>query len=374
MSNSNLVDSSGKNVESGIPLTASPAILHRKLVSYLMESPNMPLDVFEKGEVVREEHYCVPAYQFSYNATASFICQVGNTERVQEQSYEKGFLSDEVSHVITTKDVTKWTPMSSSVSLSGVLFTPGEKKLAPQIQKLYMQLDPNHLSSQLIGSEELDFPPDAETYGYNLNQVAAFNEYVMPLVNKKLQQDANNSLAGKKIKDFSMGGSNIQKDIIRVFFGLYRIVFKYDDKEYSVWVTGDGENAFHEGMPEDTQRKKTLEDKQFSMREELSCIPEPKTGVLTLGIVASVIAGIILAIQVHPIFLAVGLAGIIIFSILRSKARNPYELQWAETEGRWQKEINDFDAQLKNVLQQFKSQKKALHGVYEGVSGDASAF
>ena len=46
-----------ENINSGFPLSTSPATLHRKLVSLGADTPNMPLDVFEKDEVVREEHY-----------------------------------------------------------------------------------------------------------------------------------------------------------------------------------------------------------------------------------------------------------------------------------------------------------------------------
>jgi len=67
-----------ENIESGIPLCASPSTLHRKLVSLLSESPYMPPDVFEKVEVVREERYCVPAYCFHCNGTESFTYDVSN--------------------------------------------------------------------------------------------------------------------------------------------------------------------------------------------------------------------------------------------------------------------------------------------------------
>jgi len=53
-----------ENINSGIPLTATPAMLHRQLVSQFYKSPDIPLDIFEKAEIVREEHHCVPAYCF----------------------------------------------------------------------------------------------------------------------------------------------------------------------------------------------------------------------------------------------------------------------------------------------------------------------
>jgi len=102
--------------------------------------------VFDKIEVVREERYCVPAYQFYCNGTASFTYQAGRRETRQEQGYKKGFLDDSTSHVIKTIEEIMWTPMSGSASVSATVFAPGDKKLAPQVQQLYMQLDPDHLS------------------------------------------------------------------------------------------------------------------------------------------------------------------------------------------------------------------------------------
>ena len=61
-----------ENINSGIPLTATAAILHGQIISILSKSSQIPLDVFEKAEVIREERYCVPAYCFEYNGEAPF--------------------------------------------------------------------------------------------------------------------------------------------------------------------------------------------------------------------------------------------------------------------------------------------------------------
>ena len=53
-----------ENINSGLPLNSTPATLHRILVLSLCNYTALPLDVFEKAEVIREERYCVPAYVF----------------------------------------------------------------------------------------------------------------------------------------------------------------------------------------------------------------------------------------------------------------------------------------------------------------------
>lgn len=56
---------------------------------------------------------------------------------------------------------------------------------------------------------------------------------------------AEESLNGKTYKNLVMGGSNIQKDeIIRIFLGLYHIVYEYNGKQHSVYITGDGKIIF----------------------------------------------------------------------------------------------------------------------------------
>lgn len=117
-----------ENINSGIPLTASPATLHRQLVRALYESPDTPVDVFDKIEVVQEKHYCVPAYCFYCNGTASFTYEAGN-RREHKTAIDLGDRTR-----VETERYTEWTHMSGSASISATLFAPGERKLAPQIQ------------------------------------------------------------------------------------------------------------------------------------------------------------------------------------------------------------------------------------------------
>ena len=44
-----------ENINSGVPIAASPAIHHKILVSTIAQSPHMPIDAFEEIEVLREE-------------------------------------------------------------------------------------------------------------------------------------------------------------------------------------------------------------------------------------------------------------------------------------------------------------------------------
>jgi hypothetical protein len=154
-----------------------------------------------------------------------------------------------------------------------------------------------------------------------------------------------------------MGGASIQKDTVRVFLGLYHVVFKYNNEEYSVWFTGDGEKAFSERLPEDIQRKNILSE-LLRKRESIQL----KTGGLKFGMYACIIGALFTK--------GISLIGAIIFAVLRFKKKKEYQAKLDLA----QKEINEFEAQSINAVKQFQMQKKALRGIYEEVTGDANAF
>jgi len=377
------------NVESGIPLSASPDVLHKKLVSLMCEAPNLPLDFFDKAEVIREERYCVPAYCFHCNGTESFNYEVAN-ERSQVVVRNNGEKSWE-----ETRKHKEWTPSSGNASVRQTVFSSGNRKMAPHIEKLYAYFDPK----KLVGVGELAFPADVNTLNSDLPQTAAFNEFAAPRIEQELKKKAREIISKQNTTGLSMGGANIQKEIVRVFLGLYHIIFKYDGKEYSVWMTGDGQNAYHEGMPEDTQRKRILEEKVKNIPAEEKWYDSHKflkTGLLTFGMVMCIIFGVIfiapfvagiMYISRDPtaiiaiLLMPLSVTGAILIGIRRSKKKRKYyaeQKEWEEASRipreRCLKDIEDFKQELPNTIQRFKSQKKALRGIYESVSGNASAF
>jgi hypothetical protein len=214
-----------ENINSGVPLTATAPILHRQLVSFLSKSSNIPLDVFDNAEVIREERYCIPAYCFEYNGEAPFSYEEGK----QETRQERGFSGD--SETITTIKEVKWHTERGTASVSGTQFVSGNKKMAPYIDKMYLKTDHN----QLVDFEYLEFPPDVETLEYDLPQLTVFNERIKPVVDNMLTSEGKKELKGtsyegyiprggqygvRYTKDFKLSGSRIQKEVTRVFFGI----------------------------------------------------------------------------------------------------------------------------------------------------------
>jgi hypothetical protein len=368
-----------ENINSGFPLIAPPAALHHKLVSLLIEAPNMPLDIFEKSEVIREEHYCVPSYIFYCTGTASYtyeVCEIREQIVVRdngEKSWEE------------TRRHEDWKHMSGTVNATETLFASGNRQAAPQVKELYMHLEPK----KLVDFDELDFPHDVVTYDYNLPQSASFNEHIKPYMESLLMKKAEEALEDKETRGLSIGGCRIDKDEpVRVFLGLYRIVFKYGDKEYSVWMTGDGAEALIEELPADMERQKTLDEVKKAKEESTAALAVPKTGCLTFFLVIGILCAAFSFFITLGVFATDGpaagmsfvlialsfVAVSIICGVFRSKKWKPYKTQRVEIEEKYQKEMAELEAQKSNVVQQFKEQKKALHGIYEEVTGDASAF
>ena len=354
------------NINSGIPLEASPEMLHRQLVSILLESPYIPLDLFNIIEVIRQEHYCVPAYCFECEGSASFSYDTGH-ERVNY--VDRGDSVEKRTHI-------EWTTIKEEAAATETIFTPGEKILSPQIEYLYMKLNADQLSNQLVDVEELCFPPDVETYDYNLPETAAFNEYVKPKIETLLKEDAERTFYSKnRVRNFSMGRSRIHKEMKRIFLGLYRTVYNYGGKEYAMWATGDGENIWYDELPCDAQRKKML-DQKTSALSAAKALKKKGVGWLVFGLVACIIIALCL-VDISSEWTVIFSLGALLFAILipiqRKKAKIHNE-QVANANKNAQGDLEAFEAPLAAIKEQFKSQQKALRGIYEKVSGDASKF
>ncbi|MCL2223211.1 MAG: hypothetical protein FWC20_11325 [Oscillospiraceae bacterium] len=356
---------SKENIESGIPLTATPSELHSIVVSVLTSSPAMPLDVFKKVEVVREEHYCVPAYVFHCNGTESFNYEVGN-ERSQTYTVDRGDSVD-----VREKTRMEWAPSSGTASVRKVILASGNRDLNNHVNSLYANFDTN----KLVDIEELIFPANVDTLNANYPQTAAFNEIAVPIVEKELKEKAEDQIRKQTTTGLSFGGASIQKDTVRIFLGMYRVVFSYGEDEHSVWINGDGSNWWwNEGVPEDSSLKAAIDNKNQAMEQEVEAVPVPKTWYYTLGAVGSVVLGIVLLGVMGEFGLILGIIGAIVLLLLKRRMWKPYNKKCEDIRTRFQQEIDTLEAGIKNATQKFKSEKNALRGIYEKVSGDSGAF
>ena len=347
-----------EHINSGIPLTASSALLHRLLVSLLSKSPCVPLDVFDKVEVVGEERFCVPSYSFYCNTTASFSYEVG-IEKKQKYSVDTG---NEVE--VRTEYHTEWNPGYANVSESLTIFASGNRSLSSQIMEAYNQFD----TRKLVDVEELVFPADVDTCNFDLPQTAAFQQYVAPNVENLLTKKAIESISNLNYRSFSMGGSNIHKEVVRVFLGLYRIDFMYEGTKHTMWATGDGTNGYFESLPIDYVRKGLYDNEQ----QALNLINKKGQSSSFISRIWSLVRSF--SFQWHfmaTLFTAgIYLAVLVIIYSLHSSEKDKNKSKRAKI----QKNIDGLQCQITDAAQNFRSKKKALRGIYKGVSGDSSAF
>ncbi|MCL2087916.1 MAG: zinc ribbon domain-containing protein [Oscillospiraceae bacterium] len=373
-----IVNLSNENIESGVPFTVSPASLHNIVAAVLSKAPNIALDVFEKVKIVREEHHCVPAYWFDCNGTAKFSYEFGKIKKWQEEGYAKGYeigkFDSDTYHTITTHTGIDWIPTNGETATRETLLAPANKEFIEQIQSLYLGFDFNNF----IDFHHLNLPADTKTHSVDLPVSLAYNEYVTPHVKKKLEEKAEQSMTSHTLsRSLQMLGENISKEKpICVFLSIYRVVFQYNTKEYSVWVNGDGSLwFFNETLPEDENRKseinkynKTLEDKNQELLS-LPSIPDVKSDPSFIWFVLGI--------------LTYGIGSIvwIYLKVTRTKKRKESEIIRQANESKENKikpeiaiierKINSFNT---CIAEQYKSRKKALAGIYEDIPIDTQAF
>jgi hypothetical protein len=213
----------------------------------------------------------------------------------------------------------------------------------------------------------LSFPFDVETCKPDIPQTASFSEFAVPVIEKELKAKAEEAISKQTAQGLTLGGATIQKETIRVFLGMYQVVYKYDDKEFSVWINGDGSRWYwNTGVPEDSTHKAAIDSKKQELETELSSIPMPSTGLLTFGFWAGIIG----------VLFTDGLSLIvtILCGIVRSNKRKGPLAQRAEVQSRYDKEIGELESRASDIVNQFKSDKIALRGIYSDVSGDVTAF
>ncbi|MCL2436130.1 MAG: zinc ribbon domain-containing protein [Lentimicrobiaceae bacterium] len=357
-----------ENIIGGVPLMATPTRLHRQLVAFLSESPTVPLDIFEKVEVIREERYCVPSYQFNCSGTMNYSYQAGHP--VEKQKREKRWGEW---YIVTYTEI-EWHRANDTAELDAEIFVSGNKTVALQVETLYTCFDPG----QCEDIEYLTFPCDVATFDFDLPENKAFSDHVKPYMEDQLERRVRENIEDiDYYKDVNITGSKVRKeDLKRVFLGLYRIVFMYCGKEYSMWATGDGQEVLCDDLPIDQQREQSYYEKQnaASVSDKKTSLGWPIFWLVICGFCAFLGWGYVFEEgDASVLLLALPLTVGFIYSWVTISRRIKAE-KFNEILAKDREDFESFDAQRSSVVQQFKAQKRALRGIYENVSGDAYAF
>lgn len=327
------------NINSGLPLTVPQDRLHTLILKELTAEPGMPLDVLENVTVQKEEHLCIPAYVFYCNAMGSFTYEVGNERKRVVDKKEETY--------------TEWSHQSSMTSAAHTVIVSGSKEQEELVETLYADLSP----SSLVDVESLDFPADTESFSYDLPEVAAFSQYAKPVVEKQLQKQAEQQVAGGQTRNFNMGGINVQKDsAVRILLGVYHLVYTYQDQTYEIYVSADGGKHIASGHPVDAGRK----EKYAALQKEIKELDGRGVGMILLGIIA-----LLAAFAFWPLLIL----GAILLVVGVRRTLKYIKLADAKKE-----ELKEFMDQRSNAINNFAQCGKPLNGVYVNLPLDAEAL
>ena len=331
-----------QNINSGIPLTAGPDQLHSVLIQALAASPNLPLDVFDEVEVISETHVCVPAYCFEVMGNMSYTVEVG-----AEREHEHTRVTND-SIKVTTETKIEYSTINGQSFDSKTMFVAGSKEMSDVVTALYRDYD----TGALVDIEDLVFPEDVYTCSPDLPQTTAFNQHIRPAMERLLQQKALQSLSNSIYRNFTPGGTNVQKgETLRVFVGVYQITYRYKGQEYYLYVTGDGRAYYYDSLPNDATRV----TKAQAMQDELKAVKDkswiaPVAGI-ALGILLLVVrAGFLPAVIVCALVWIVG-------KIFLGKQPK------AEREA-IKARIDAFNREPEEAKQRFLSSGRRLRGIY----------
>lgn len=322
-----------ENINSGVSIDLEKKVLNSKVIDALTSTGStFPLDILESGTVVMKKHICVPAYLFYCNGMASYTYEVA-VERERTSGGEvKG---NKVKY--TTETYTEWLPMGGTATTSGSVIVSGNRNYTEIINRIYAGYNANNL----VDIESLVLPTDVETLSFNLPQPAAFSEYVNPRMEAMLVASAENTLHGKKYRNFTLGGCNIQKsEVLRLSLGIYQIAFQYNGKIYTLFMAGDGSAYYWDEQPVDQERVRFYEDKIAAEKKRA------KSPFLVLAIICTVLAFFTYGIALLP----GGLFGYLHFK-RKSERKNI------------QAKIDAFIAEANNKKQQFVQNGRTISGL-----------
>jgi len=318
-----------ENINSGFPLCCAPETLHGRLVGYFYNAQYIPLDLFDEAEVIREEKFYIPGYCFYCNGSLSYTYEVG-VDRTVMDTQGRGSNKQ-----IVSRNIVEWTPNSSIVSASETVFASGNREMKEQVAKLYEKYNVN----KLVDVEQLHFPSDATTPVYDYPEASSFSETAVPLMNELLKNQAAQNISKQRTRNFTAGGSYIQKETKRVLLGAYRVVYSYGGQECSMWVSGDGSEAYIYGVPEDTARK----EKFFEMKRQHAELEKSHKKAFAIMVLLTIIT-----------------LGIYLIASRALQDNKDRKEELAESK----QELTAFEAEWANVKNRFAMSNSPLKGIY----------
>lgn len=219
------------NINSGIPLVASPDKIHDSVFGFITTSKNFPINVLEELEISAVRTVSVPAYLYTVSAFATFTYEAGNKRQ------QDNVVTNRKGQVVTQhKTYTEWTQMSSVANCNKTAIVCGNNVYMNVINSFYGSLNP----ANLVDVEFLDYPAGTATESFDVPYASAFNQYVKPVVEQGINESVQQTLQGKLYRNLSIGQANIQKEYeVRISLGIYIVDCVCKSQKFSIFFNSD---------------------------------------------------------------------------------------------------------------------------------------
>ena len=338
----------------GMNFELSDAGVHRHLIGILSSGDFPPHDIFNEVVISKVNKLVIPAYWYE-NCTA-----IGTM--LYEQGVDKKVITYDADTGFDKETKTEWKPMSRAFSTTRDFILSGSEQYSGFINKMFQSAKRNVLKK----ADELTFPDDCIEINCDLTEGTIFAGTLRELAEKAIDETGRNALEKdnkqiySKIEDITVQKGEVKK----VSIAVYEIIYDYKGKEFNVYLSGDGENHSFDELPEDPAINARIEEKVKEMEEIEN---SKKRLAMVYAIVILVIVGILLAAAVIGIFFLIAAGILAILYIPKEKERRAKI-----------KAVNDLVDELKSGFSkkraEFNTNKVAMKGVLNHVSGDPEAF
>ena len=248
-----------ENIVGSMEMRTGPSDLHWHLVALLKNAEYIPLDVFEKTQILSVEKFCVAGYLFDCSITANYTYDVGN-EREREHTSVTGNTV-----TVSTRTHTEWTSQNSSHACSETVFCSGNKEFSDAVLDVWRDGDPSNLADIEDASA---VSTDTITYGYNNPVSAAFDDKAKNYIEKSVKSAIRQQIRNQYWRNLNVSSPRVDKTNKRVYLNLSKVAYFYDNRTYIMWVAGDGHR--HSGRyPVDTDRQLKYDFMRAAAEKEL---------------------------------------------------------------------------------------------------------
>ena len=261
----------------------------------------------------------------------------------------------------TTK--TEWTPMSRAFSTTRDFLLSGNEKYAEIIKQMYLEVKKNDIKK----AEELNFPNDCEESACDLTEGTVFAGPLKELAEKIIDETGRKAVSENDKQIFSkIEDITIQKgEVKKVALAIYEIVYDYKGAEFKIYLSNNGDNYAYNEFPSDPDITARIAE----MEKEINELDEsPKKKNLIRAFFILFIAGLILLLVFFiGILLLIGAVVVAILYIPVYKELNAKHKALEALK-------EEFNLGFIKARNKFNTDKVAMKGVLNHVSGDPNAF